>query len=222
MLSDPPSRSKETLNNGNALNSGNVLNNSNGFIDNNGSDHRAEYYLNLHRELDKLEDIILESGPRIIGRTVIDEEQVCQQIDHVRLSVPESIAQAEEILRYKQDLVAQAQQYAEEIIQAAERRASQLVEESVILRQIEQEGNQLRRQVQAECEELRNQTLNEVNQVRRQAQKDLEAMEKRVTAEVQEMQRGADDYSDQVLGSLESQLLDMLKIVQNGRQELRR
>jgi len=182
---------------------------------------RADYYMSLHKELDHLEEMVLESGPRVMGHTVIDEEKLCQQIDRVRLSVPESIAKAEEILLYKQDLVAEAQQYVEDLIKSAELRASQLLEESLIVRQAEQEANQIRRELQAECEQIRAQTLNEVNQMRRQAQKDLDGLHQRVTGEVQDMQRGADEYSDRVLGSLESQLLDMIKIVQNGRKELR-
>jgi len=182
---------------------------------------RADYYMSLHKELDHLEEMVLESGPRVMGHTVIDEEKLCQQIDRVRLSVPESIAKAEEILLYKQDLIAEAQQYVEDLIKSAELRASQLLEESVIIRQAEQEANTIRRELQTECEQVRAQTLNEVNQMRRQSQKDLDILHQRVTGEVQDMQRGADEYSDRVLGNLESQLIDMIKIVQNGRKELR-
>ena len=182
---------------------------------------RADYYMSLHKELDHLEEMVLESGPRVMGHTVIDEEKLCQQIDRVRLSVPESIAKAEEILLYKQDLVAEAQQYAEDLIKSAELRASQLLEESAIIHQAEQEASQIRRELQEECEQVKSQTLNEVNQMRRQAQKDLDLLHQLVTGEVQDMQRGADEYSDRVLGNLESQLIDMIKIVQNGRKELR-
>ncbi|NUN63816.1 hypothetical protein HCU40_03405 [Pseudanabaena biceps] len=182
---------------------------------------RADYYMSLHKELDHLEEMVLESGPRVMGHTVIDEEKLCQQIDRVRFSVPESIAKAEEILLYKQDLVAEAQQYVEDLIKAAELRANQLLEESVIIRQAEQEASQIRRELQAECEQLRSQALAEVTQIRRQSQKDLDLLHQRVTGEVQEMQRGADEYSDRVLGNLETQLIDMIKIVQNGRKELR-
>ncbi|MCA6525743.1 MAG: hypothetical protein IM516_01375 [Pseudanabaena sp. M158S2SP1A06QC] len=182
---------------------------------------RADYYMSLHKELDHLEEMVLESGPRVMGHTVIDEEKLCQQIDRVRLSVPESIAKAEEILLYKQDLIAEAKQYAEDLIKSAELRASQLLEESLIIRQAEQEASQIRRETQEECEQMRLQALNEVNQMRRQAQKDLDNLHQIVSSEVQDMQRGADEYSDRVLGNLESQLIDMIKIVQNGRKELR-
>ncbi|MBD2187777.1 ATP synthase subunit B family protein [Pseudanabaena mucicola] len=182
---------------------------------------RSDYYMGLHKELDQLEEMVLESGPRVMGHTVIDEEKLCQQIDRVRLTVPDSIAKAEEILLYKEDLVAEAQQYADDLIKSTILRASQMLEESLIIRQAEQEANQIRRQLQEECEQLRSQTLNEVAQMRRQAQKDLDLLHQQVTGEVQDMQRGADEYSDRILGNLELQLIDMIKIVQNGRKELR-
>ena len=182
---------------------------------------RADYYMSLHKQLDELEVMVLDSSLRLMGHTIIDEEKFCQQIDRVRLSVPESIAKAEEILLYKQDLITEAQQYAEDLVKSAELRASQMLEESLIIRQAEQEASQIHRQLQQECEELRVQTVNEVNQMRRQGQKDLDSLHQRVTGEVQDMQRGADEYSDRVLGNLESQLIDIITIVQNGRKELR-
>ncbi|CAN1213365.1 hypothetical protein TUMEXPCC7403_24380 [Tumidithrix helvetica PCC 7403] len=182
---------------------------------------RAEYFMTLHKELDRLEEMLLESGPRIMGHTVIDEERVCKQIDQVRLSVPDSIAKAEEILQYKQEIMIEAEQYADEIVKVAELRAAKLVEESAILRQVDLEANQLRRRTQEDCEEMRAQTVNELTQQRRQAQKEIESIRQHVSAEVSDLQRGADEYCDRILGNLESDLLDALKIVQNGRQELR-
>jgi cell division septum initiation protein DivIVA len=182
---------------------------------------RAEFYMNLHRELDKLEEMLLESGPRVAGRTMINEEKICRQIDQVRVSIPESIARAEEILQYKQEIIAEAENYAEEVEANTQMRAAKMLEESVILRQAELEAGQLRRRVQEECDELRMQTLNEINQMRRQAQKEWDTLRQQVNTEAEEMQRGADNYSDRILGNLEGQLFEMLKIVQNGRKELR-
>jgi len=183
---------------------------------------RAVNFMALQGELDRLEDMVLEGGPRIFGHTVIDEEKICRQIDQIRAVIPESIAKAEEILQYKEELIADAQQYVEQLLKKAQHDAQRLVEESAIMRQAELEATQLRRRTQEDCDQLRFQTMQEVEQMRRQAQHDLEVLHKQVMHEVETMQRDADDYTDQTLASLESQLLDMLKIVQNGRHSLRR
>lgn len=183
---------------------------------------RAGNFMALHGELDRLEDMILEGGPRIFGHTVIDEEKICRQIDQIRAVIPESIAKAEEILQYKEELIADAQQYAEQLVKKAQLDAQSLVEESVIVRQAELEATQIRRRTQEECDQLRFQTMQEVEQMRRQVQSDLERLHKQVMHETESLKRDADDYADHTLANLESQLLNLLKIVQNGRHTLRR
>jgi cell division septum initiation protein DivIVA len=188
----------------------------------NAAGERADGFLALHRELDRLEEMLLDSGPRIMGRTVIDEERVCQQIDRVRLNIPPAIAKAEELLQMRQEILEDAERYAEQIEASAKARSERMLEESGIVRQAEQEAERLRRTVHQECEELRQQTLEEVNQMRRQTQKEIDALRQRIAAESDDIQRGADEYSDRSLATLEMQLIEMLKIVQNGRKELRR
>jgi cell division septum initiation protein DivIVA len=178
--------------------------------------------MNLHKELDTLEEMILESGPRIMGRTLIDEENICQQIDQVRFAIPDAVNKAQEVLQYKQQIITEAEQYAADLVKAAELRAAKLVEDSVILHQVEAEAQKIRRHTQEDCEQMRNQTINEVNQVRRSAQKEWEAMRHKAVTESEDMQRGADDYSDRILGNLENQLMEMIKIIQNGRKEVKR
>lgn len=182
---------------------------------------RASHVVNLHNELDRLEDLIMDAGPRVFGHTVVDEEKVCRQIDQVRLSIPESIAKAEEILQYRDEIIADVEKYVEQVTKKAQTDAQRLVEESVILRQADLEATQLRRRTQEECEQLRFQTVQEIEQLRRQAEADLQMLHHQVHTEVSAMERSADEYSDRTLAGLETQLLDMLKIVQNGRHSLR-
>ncbi|MFN3926119.1 MAG: hypothetical protein ACK4QL_02095 [Pseudanabaenaceae cyanobacterium] len=181
---------------------------------------RAGNFMALHAELDRLEDMIIEGGPRVFGHTVIDEEKICRQIDQVRLAIPESIAKAEEILQYRDQLIADAEEYVEKLVKKAQTEAQRLVEESVIVRQAELEATQIRRRTQEECDQLRLQTLQEIEQMRRQAQAELELIQQQVRQEVDMLQRSADDYCDRNLASLESQLLEMLRVVQNGRKSL--
>src|SRR5690242_1664172 len=94
--------------------------------------------LDIQRELNRMEELILDS-PRIplSRRTMVDEEQILDQLDLIRLSLPEAFHEAEEIVHQKDAILDQAEQYAQEIIEAAERRAAQIVNESGILRQAE-------------------------------------------------------------------------------------
>lgn len=165
--------------------------------------------------------MILDS-PRIplSRRTLIDEEQFLDQLDLVRLSLPEAFHEAEEIVRQKDEILMQAEQYAQEMIEAAERRAAQIMNETGIIRQAELEAQQIRQQVQQECETAQQQTIAEIERTRRQAQQDLEEMRRLAIEECEDIQAGADQYADKVLRDMESQMAEMMRIIRNGRQQL--
>ncbi len=177
--------------------------------------------VDIQRELNRLEEIILDS-PRIpfVGRTLIDEEQLLDQLDIVRLNLPVAFQEVEMIVRHKDEILQEAELYAEEIIENAEQRASQILNEMGLVQQAKVEADQLRNQVQLDCEAIQQATIAEIEQIRYQAQQELEEMRARAIAECDEIQNGADDYADHVLDSIEQQLTDMLKVIRNGRQQL--
>lgn len=177
--------------------------------------------VDIQRELNQLEEMILDS-PRVpfTGRTLVDEEKLLDQLDIVRLNLPQALREAETIIAYKDEIFRQAEDYGQEIIQDAERRAAQIVNEIGIIRQAEREAQLIRQRVQEECETLQAQTLSEIDRMRQQAKQELEDMRQRILADCEDIQMGADEYADQVLGSIEQQLGDMMRVIRNGRQQL--
>jgi cell division septum initiation protein DivIVA len=89
-----------------------------------------------------------------------------------------------------------------------------------LIQQAKSEADQLRQQVQNECDTLQQQTLSEIEQIRYRLQQELEEMRSRTMAECEEIQNGADDYADHVLGSIEQQLNEMMRVIRNGRQQV--
>lgn len=151
---------------------------------------------------------------------MVDEEKIVEQLDLIRLSLPEAFHEAETVVHHKEEIFLQAERYAQEIIEAAERRSAQLINESAIVRQAEMQAQQIRQRVQQECESIREQTISEIDRMRRQAQQELEEMQRMAIAECEEIQAGADEYADRTLQDMEMQLAEMLRIVRNGRQQL--
>lgn len=178
--------------------------------------------VDVQRELNRLEEIILDS-PRVplSRRTMIDEEVLLDQLDVIRLSLPDAFEQAELIVRQKDDILVQAEQYAQEIIASAEQQAAQILNETGILRQAEYEAQQIRNQVNQECELAHSQVMTEIEQTRRQGLRELEESARHSREEAEEIQRGADEYADKVLRDMESNMGEMLRIVRNGRQQLK-
>ncbi|MEO1146828.1 MAG: ATP synthase F0 subunit B [Cyanobacteria bacterium J06638_22] len=184
-----------------------------------GSEAARVGRVDIQRELEKLEDMILDS-PRLLNRTLVNEDQLLGQLEIVQLNLPSSFEEAKKVLQEKEEILQEAEQYAQDIIEAAERRAAQILDEMGLIRQAEMEIKQIRQRMQQECDEAQEQTLLEIERMRRQAQQEVEEMRQRALAECAEIQAGADTYADRVLSDLELQFSDMVRVVRNGRQRL--
>lgn len=177
--------------------------------------------IDIQQELNRLEEIVLAS-PHIplTRRTLVDEEQLLDQLDLVRVHLPSVFQEAQAIVQQKKEIILQAEQHAERIVQAAQVRAAQILNEMDIIQLAELEAKQIRQQVQHEFEVQKEQNSAEIDQIRFQAQQELEQMRLAALAEAEEIQQGADEYADHVLQNIEQQLNDMLRIISNGRQQL--
>ncbi|HSM84053.1 MAG TPA: hypothetical protein VLS96_20350 [Nodosilinea sp.] len=177
--------------------------------------------IDIQQELNKLEELILAS-PRVpfSGRTLVDEDQLLDQLDAIRLNLPPAFRQAVQILQQRNTLIAEAERYAQDLIAAAEQQAAQMLDELGIVRQAEQMAQQLKSQAQQDCDGLRNQVMGDIEQMQLQAQREWEALRQKALAEQDMIQQEADGYADQVLSNVEQQLSQMLRIIQNGRSHL--
>ncbi|MBD2446062.1 DivIVA domain-containing protein [Nostoc sp. FACHB-152] len=178
--------------------------------------------VDIQQELNRLEDLIL-SGWRVplTGRTFIDEEKLFEQLDFIRVSLPSVFQEAAAILQHKQEVMLEAEEYGQQIVEAAQAKRAQILAESDILRQAEREAEQLRRKTQQECEKMMQETLDEIDRRRQACMEELEQMRQNAIAQAQEIEDGADQYADTVLENIEQDLKDMLRIITNGRQQLR-
>ena len=180
-----------------------------------------ENTVDLQRELNKIEEIILDSTRLPMSPlTLVNEDRLLEQLDLVRLNLPSAIRESIRIVQQRDDLLLQAEQIAEEIITAAEQQAAQMLNELGIVQRAEQDAQQIRQQVRQECEQLQTQALSDIDQLQRQAQADWDAARQQAIAECNQIRQGADAYSDDVLQQLERQFTDMLRVIRNGRQQL--
>ncbi len=177
--------------------------------------------IDIQQELNKLEELILGS-PRVpfSGRTMIDEDQLLDQLDTVRLNLPPAFRQAVDILQRRNAIISEAERYAGDLVAAAEQQATQMLDELGIVHQAEQMAQQIKGQAQQECDSLRSQVMADIEQLQLQAQREWESMRQESLAEQAMIQQESDAYADRVLGQVEQQLSQMLHIIQNGRSHL--
>ena len=100
--------------------------------------------INLVVLLEQLEELV-EKAPELplIGRVLIDADQLLDLIDQIRTSVPEEVRRAEAVSVEKDRVIAEGQQKAERIVAQAEEYAAKLIRESEIHRQAEQEARRI-------------------------------------------------------------------------------
>ncbi|MFP4006556.1 MAG: hypothetical protein ACLFV6_00915 [Spirulinaceae cyanobacterium] len=151
---------------------------------------------------------------------IVDESPILDQLDKIRINLPQAFDMAVEIIREKETILLQAEEYAQDIIEAAQQRASEILNEMGIVRQAELEASQIRSSVQQECEQIQQSTLAEIEQMRRRAYKEIEQLRRMTLDECEDIQQGADEYADAVLSNIEQQLGDMMRVIRNGRQQL--
>lgn len=177
--------------------------------------------IDIQQELNKLEELILGS-PRVpfSGRTLVDEDQLLDQLDAIRLNLPPAFRQAVQILQQRNGLIAEAEQYAQDLLTAAEQQAAQMLDELGIVRQAEQMAQQIKNQAQQDCDGLRSQVMADIEQMQLQAQREWESLRQNALAEQTMIQQEADNYADSSLAQIEQQLTQMLRVVQNGRSHL--
>lgn len=177
--------------------------------------------VDIQQELNVLEELILDS-PRIplTGKTIVDEEQLLDQLDLIRINLPEAFDRAQKIIAEKDTILTEAEEYARQIAAMAEQRAAQILDETGIIQQAERQAQQIRLQVQQECEALQQQTLREVEQLQSQARQEFEQTRRNALLEQSQIQGEADRYADGMLSDLEQRLSEMLRIVKNGRQQV--
>ena len=171
--------------------------------------------------LNQIEEAVLDS-PRlpVMGRTMINEDDLLDQLDAVRLNLPGAFQQAQQLLEQRNEILTEAEQYAQEIVTTAEKQAAVILNETTILRQAEQQAQQLRLQVEQECAALRSQTMMEIEQLQVQTKQECDDLRKTSIAECHAIQTDADTYADQVLQRMETQFSEMLDVISNGRQQL--
>ena len=171
--------------------------------------------------IDRLEESILNS-PRVplTGKTMVNEEELLEQLDTIRLNLPEIIALAQSIVESKERLMKEARQQIQQIVAEANQRADRVANELGIIDRSKQEARQIRQMAIAESEHLRQQTIVEVERLRNYHIQEIEQMRNKAMAECQQIQDGADEYADRVLHNMEDRLTDVLQAIQQGRQRL--
>lgn len=132
--------------------------------------------------VDRLEELFNESRSVPFTHSVmVDEERILDIIDQMRVSIPEEIKKAQQLLAQRDRIMAQAKEEADRTIAIAQEKSRQLVERDSIVETAHVRANEIIESVKADNER----TKHEADEYVMQSLSALEAELERILAQVQ-------------------------------------
>jgi F0F1-type ATP synthase membrane subunit b/b' len=112
--------------------------------------------MDIQHLIDRLEELFNESRPIPLTHSVIvDEDRMLDLIDQMRVSIPEEVKKAQQLLVQRDRIMAQAQEEANRTLALAREKSEQLVERDGIVQAAQARGEQIIAQSRIECEQTK-------------------------------------------------------------------
>ncbi len=112
--------------------------------------------MDILQMIDRLEELLNESRPLPFTHNVIvDEDRMLDLIDQMRVSIPEEVKKAQQLLAQRDRLMAKAQEEADRTVNLARDRSSELVERDQVVQAAYSQAEQIKAQAVAEGEAIR-------------------------------------------------------------------
>ena len=124
----------------------------------------------------------------------VDSETLLEVVDQLRVAVPQNIAEAEEVLRKREDLLNQSLGEARRIRASAENEFRSRVDDTELLKEAQKDAQKIRQEAELK------------------AQRILEMAESAAVSR----RNSADQYAQEQLYSLEEKVAGLLSTVRNG------
>jgi cell division septum initiation protein DivIVA len=103
--------------------------------------------------VDRLEELFNESRPvPFTNNVIVDEDRMLDIIDQMRVSIPEEIKKAQQLLAQRDRLLAQAQEEANRTLALAREKSDDIIEEDKIVKAAQKRADQILEQVEFDCD----------------------------------------------------------------------
>ena len=109
--------------------------------------------MDIQHLVDRLEELFNESRPLPLTHNVlVDEDRMLDLIDQMRVSIPDEIKKAQQILNQRDRVLAQAQEEANRTLALAREKSEQLVDRDPIVQSAQVRAQQIIDQARVEAE----------------------------------------------------------------------
>ena len=180
----------------------------------------ADPTITVLEQLDQLEEVVLE-GSRIpfSGGRLVNEQDAVELMDALRDALPVQLSQAVELIRQRDDFIAQARAQADEIVSQGRQQREQLINSASIRQEAERQGAEMREQARQQCEQLLLQARQQAAQAEQEQQTRLAQMEQQFAARRQQLEQEAAERNRQLLEQHERNRQQAMAELEQIRQE---
>lgn len=127
--------------------------------------------------VDRLEELFNESRPiPLTHNVVVDEDRMLDLIDQMRVTIPEEVKRAQQVLTQRDRILAQAQEEANRTLELAREKSKKLVERDGVVKAAHAQADELRKQAERDAESTRREADNYVIQTLSRIEMELERL----------------------------------------------
>jgi hypothetical protein len=131
--------------------------------------------MDILQMIDRLEELLNESRPLPFTHNVIvDEDRMLDLIDQMRVSIPDEVKKAQQLLAQRDRLLAQAQEEANRTIAIAREKSDQLVERDQVVQSAYSQSEQIKAQAERDALMIRQEADNYVMETLRSLEIEME------------------------------------------------
>jgi len=139
--------------------------------------------------IDRLEELFNESRALPFTRNVIvDEDKMLDIIDQMRISIPEEVKKAQQLLNQSERILAQAEEKANRTTALAEEKADELTSEDVLIQEAKIRADKVLTQARLDAEATRIEADNYVIETLSTVEDELSRLLNQVHNEIRSLQ----------------------------------
>jgi regulator of protease activity HflC (stomatin/prohibitin superfamily) len=106
--------------------------------------------------IDRLEELFNDAkAVPFTHNVIVDEDRMLELIDQMRISIPEEVKKAQQVVAQRDRVMAQAQEEANRTLDIARQKADQLIQKDGIVQEAQRRAEQILAQARADAEATR-------------------------------------------------------------------
>lgn len=127
--------------------------------------------------VDRLEELFNESRPiPLTHNVVVDEDRMLDLIDQMRVTIPEEVKRAQQVLTQRDRILAQSQEEANRTLELAREKSKKLVERDGVVKAAHAQAEEVRKQAERDAESTKREADGYVIQTLSRMEMELERL----------------------------------------------